>query len=178
MGLGWGHQGLRFPPCDVSPAGHRQEEMPGKHHPVCSTGRLWDLRPCGHPSPGCVLQGAGGFPLQAGHCAIQHHSPSKRPHSAQHQLSIGGGMGSPFSEVGGIQGARRTCQMLSWPWKEATNPIAVFHAAMAMLLTRGNPGVMCRDRARGQVQGRNPRSLGWTRSPGPHPSETQRCLLL
>lgn len=68
--------------------------------------------------------------------------------------------------------------MLSWPWEEATNPTAVFHTAMTMLLTHGNPRVMCRDRARGQVQERNPRSLGWTRSPGPHPSETQRCLLL
>lgn len=126
------------------------------------------------PKPWVRVAGCWGFPLQDGHRVVQHHSPSRRPHSAQHQLSVGGGMGCPFSEVGGIQGGRKTCQMLSWPWEEATNPTTVFHAAVTVLLTHGNPGVMCRDRARGQVRERNPRQAkvpGVAQSPGPYPSE-------
>jgi len=48
--------------------------------------------------------------------------------------------------------------MLSWPWEEATDSTPVFQAAVTMLLTHGIPGVMCRDRALGQVKDRKPQA--------------------
>lgn len=158
MGLGWWCKGVQFPHLDVSLAQCRQERGD-----LESTTLLVLQSVSGTSShANTKAQGTHRRVLSVSLCRLDAASFSIAPlqgdqihHSISHPSVVGG---CSFPEVGGIQGGRRTCQMLSWPWEGATHPTTVFRAAMTMLLTHGTPRVMCRESGLDQVKDRKPQA--------------------